>query len=121
MLLRETSELSLEPAIGGLFDGSRYVFPSGVAKKYVGAFFGRQSLNKNRRRRSLVRRRRSAARDRTVRDLAQGYGSLPDGRTVCALGPEGPRVRRGSGRSPVAPASHSWEGPHRGVEILGGV
>jgi hypothetical protein len=40
MLLGETSELSLEPAIEGRFDGSRYVFPSGVAKKYVDTFFG---------------------------------------------------------------------------------
>jgi hypothetical protein len=40
MLLGETSELSLEPAIEGRFDGSRYVFPSGVAKNYVDTFFG---------------------------------------------------------------------------------
>jgi hypothetical protein len=68
----ETSELSLEPAIEGRFDGSRRVVPSGVAKKYVDAFFGRQTLNKNRRRCSLHRRGRSAAKGRTVRDLAQG-------------------------------------------------
>jgi hypothetical protein len=47
MLLGETSELSLEPAIEGRFDGSIYVFPSGVAKKYVDTFLGRQSLNTN--------------------------------------------------------------------------
>jgi hypothetical protein len=37
MLLGETS---LEPAIEGRFDGSRCVVPSGVAKKYVDAFWG---------------------------------------------------------------------------------
>jgi hypothetical protein len=46
-------------------------------------------------------------------------GSLPDGRTVRALGPDGPRVRRGGGRSPAAPGSRSREGPRRGGEILG--
>jgi hypothetical protein len=40
----------------------------------VDVFFGRQSFNKNRRRCSLVRRGRSTARGRTVRDLAQGLG-----------------------------------------------
>jgi hypothetical protein len=49
-------------------------FPSGVAKKYVDAFSERQILKKNRRRCSLVRRGRSAAWGRTVRDLAQGLG-----------------------------------------------
>jgi hypothetical protein len=70
MLLGEISELSLEPAIEGRFDEPRCVVPSGVAKKYVDAFSERQILKKNRRRRSLVRRGRSAAQDRTVRDLA---------------------------------------------------
>jgi hypothetical protein len=69
ILLVETSELSFELTIEGRFDRSICVFPSGVAKKYVDAFFRRQSLNKNRRC-SLVRRGRSAARGRTVRDLA---------------------------------------------------
>jgi hypothetical protein len=46
-------------------------------------------------------------------------GLLPDGRTVRALGPDGPRVRRDDGRSPTAPGSRSREGPRRGVEILG--
>jgi hypothetical protein len=46
-------------------------------------------------------------------------GSLPDGRTVRALGPDGPRVRRGGGRPPAAPGSRSREGPRRGGEILG--
>jgi hypothetical protein len=44
----ETSELSLEPAIEGRFDGSRCVVPNGVAKKYVDTFFGCQSLSTNR-------------------------------------------------------------------------
>jgi len=74
MLLGEISELSLEPAIEGRFDELRYVVPSGVAKKYVDAFSERQILKKNRRRCSLVRRGRSAAWGRTVRDLAQGLG-----------------------------------------------
>jgi hypothetical protein len=47
--------------------------------------------------------------------------SLPNGRTVRALGPDGPRVRRGGGRPPTAPGSRSREGPRRGGEILGGV
>jgi hypothetical protein len=72
ILLVETSELSFEPAIEGRFDRSICVVPSGVAKKYVDNFLGRQSLNTNQRRCSLHRRGRSAARGRTVRDLAQG-------------------------------------------------
>jgi hypothetical protein len=72
ILLGEISELSLEPAIEGRFDESIYVFPSGVAKKYVDAFFGRQTLNKNHRRCSLRRGGRSAVRGRTVRGLARG-------------------------------------------------
>jgi hypothetical protein len=87
----------------------------------VDTFLERQTLNKNRRRCSLVRRGRSATKARTVRDLAQELGFLPDGRTVRALGPNGPRVRRGGGRSPAAPGSRSREGPHWGGEILGGV
>jgi hypothetical protein len=49
MLLGEISELSLEPVIEGRFDRSKYVVPSGVAKKYVDAFSERQILKKNRR------------------------------------------------------------------------
>jgi hypothetical protein len=48
ILLVETSELSFEPAIEGRFDRSICLFPSGVAKKYVDTFLGRQTLNKNR-------------------------------------------------------------------------
>jgi hypothetical protein len=40
----------------------------------VDAFLERQTLNKNRWRCSLVRRGRSAARGRTVRDLVQEHG-----------------------------------------------
>jgi hypothetical protein len=75
ILLGEISELSLEPAIEGRFDDSVFVVPSGVAKKYVDTFSERQILKKNRRRCSLVRRGRSAAWGRTVRDLVQGLGS----------------------------------------------
>jgi hypothetical protein len=109
----------------------------------VDAFLERQILKKNRQRCSLVRCGRSALRGRTVHGLALGggalwsgadglrhragrsatwcrsSGSLPDGRTVRALGPDGPRVRRGGGRSPAALRSRSREGPRRGGEILG--
>jgi hypothetical protein len=95
MLLGEISELSLESAIEGRFDELRYVFPSGVAKKYVDAFLeapitqeepaavlsaqGRTVRVRGpdgprpgaRRRCFLVRRGRSAAQGRTVRDLVQ--------------------------------------------------
>jgi hypothetical protein len=60
-----------------------------------------------------------SAQGRTVRGLARGYGFLPNGQTVRALGPDGPRVRRGGGRSSVAPGSRSREGPRQGGEILG--
>jgi hypothetical protein len=60
MLLREISELSLEPAIEGRFDASIFVFPSGVAKKYVDAFSERQTLKKNRWRCPLHKGGRSA-------------------------------------------------------------
>jgi hypothetical protein len=89
MLLGEISELSLEPAIEGRFDESIFVVPSGVAKKYVDTFFGRQTLNTNQRRCSLHRGGRSARRGRTVHDLVRGEGSCltarrsaPWGRTV---------------------------------------
>jgi hypothetical protein len=109
----------------------------------VDTFLEASITQENQRRCSLVRRGRSAAQSRTVRDLARGggalwsdadgprhragrsttwcrsSGSLPDGRTVRALGPDGPRVRRGGGRSPTAPGSRSREGPRRGGEILG--
>jgi hypothetical protein len=68
---------SLEPAIDGRFDGSRCVFPSGVAKKYVDTFLGLQSLNTNQRQCSLHKGPngpRPGAR----------LGFLPNGRTVHA-------------------------------------
>jgi hypothetical protein len=98
MLLGEISELSLEPAIEGRFDELRCVFPSGVAKKYVDTFLEAPITSKEpaavlsgqartvrgtgpdgprtgaRRRCSLVRRGRSAHRDRTVRGLVQELG-----------------------------------------------
>jgi hypothetical protein len=114
MLLGETSELSLEPAIEGRFDRSKYVFPSGVAKKYADAFLERQTLNKNcggalctgtdgpragagrsaawceARRCSLHRDGRSARRGRTVR--AQGPDGPRPGARLRLL-PDGRTVR----------------------------
>jgi hypothetical protein len=60
--------------------GLDVLFPCGVAKKYVDAFFGRQSLNKNQWRCSLVRRGRSVAKGRMVR------AHRPDGPCVCRGG-----------------------------------
>jgi hypothetical protein len=79
----------------------------------VDAFSERQTLNKN----------RGGALCTGADGPRAGalLGLLPDGRTVRALGPDGPRVRRGGGRSPTAPGSRSREGPRRGGEILGGV
>jgi hypothetical protein len=57
-------------------------------KKYVGAFFGRQTPRENRWRCPLQRHGRSAT-------WYRGWRSLPDGRTVRAYRPDGPRVRRG--------------------------
>jgi hypothetical protein len=98
MLLGKISELSLEPAIEGRFDDSVFVVPSGVAKKYVDAFLEAPITSKEpaavlssqartvrgtgpngprpgvRRRCSLVRRERSTAQGRTVRDLVQELG-----------------------------------------------
>jgi hypothetical protein len=54
----------------------------------VDTFPGANHYNENRWRCSLHRCGQFAARSRTVRDLAQGSGSLPDV-------PDGPRVRRG--------------------------
>jgi hypothetical protein len=53
--------------------------PAESPKKCVGADTGANHYDDNRRRCSLHRRERSATRGRTVRDLAQGSGSLPDG------------------------------------------
>jgi hypothetical protein len=97
-LLVETSELSFEPAIESRFDRSICVVPSGVAKKYVDTFLEASITSKEpaavlsgqaqtvrgtgsdgprlgvRRRCSLVRRGRSAAQSRAVRDLVQELG-----------------------------------------------
>jgi hypothetical protein len=91
------SELSLEPAIKGRFDESICAFPAESPKSVLVPFLGRQSLRENRRWCSLHRRGRSVARGRTVRDLAQGIGFLPDRRMVRAYRPEGPRMRRCGG------------------------
>jgi hypothetical protein len=61
----------------------------------VGAFLGRQSLNTNRGGAlctGVDGPRPGVGRSATWN---RGLGSLPDGRTVRALGPDGPRVRRG--------------------------
>jgi hypothetical protein len=97
ILLGETSELSLEPTIEGRFDRSIYDFPSGVAKKCVGADPGTNHCIENRWRCSLHRRGRSAARGRTVHDLVQGWRSYLTSRTVHVCRSDGPRVRRGGG------------------------
>jgi hypothetical protein len=113
------------------------------SKQGVYAFLEAPITQENQRRCSLVRRGRSTAQGRTVRDLARGggalwssadgprhgdgrsatwcrsSGSLPDGRTVRALGSDGPRVRRGGGNRRRRPGSRSREGPRRGGEILG--
>jgi hypothetical protein len=87
MLLEETSELSLEPAIKGRFDGSKRVFPSGVAKKYVDTLLGRQSLNTNQRQCSLVRRGWSATwREARVSCLTAGRSARAQGRRKIAGG-----------------------------------
>jgi hypothetical protein len=117
----------------------------GVSCLGVDALLEAPITQENQRRCSLHRGRRSARGGRTVRGLVRGGGafwsgadgprhrvgrsatwcrspsSLPDGRTVRALGPDGPRVRRGGGRPPTAPGSRSREGPRREGEILGGV
>jgi hypothetical protein len=105
ILLVETSELSFEPAIGGRFDRSICVVPSGVAKKYVDTFLGHQSLNTNQRRCSLRRGGRSAAwHEARVSCLMAGRSALW-GRMVraCAGAAEDRRQRLdlAPGRDPV--------------------
>jgi hypothetical protein len=97
---------------------SLYVFSPAESPKVCWCLFGRQSLRENMRRCSLHSRGRSAFRGRTVRDLGQGYGFLPDR-------PDGPRLQAGRSacaqgrrRSPAAPGSRSREGPRREGEIL---
>jgi hypothetical protein len=84
-------------------------------------FWGRQSLNTNRGGALCIGAdgpRPEAGRSATWN---RGLGSLPDVRTVRALGPDDPRMRRGRRRSPATPGSRSREGPRRGGEILGDV
>jgi hypothetical protein len=88
MLLRETSELSFKPTIEGRSDRSSHDFPNRVAKKCVDTDLGVNHCDEYRRRCSLRKRRRFVAEGRTVCDLAQRLGFLPDE-------PDGPRVRRG--------------------------
>jgi hypothetical protein len=97
MLLEETSELSLEPAIEDQFNGSIYVVPSEVAKSMLTPFSGANYST------------------RTVAVLSA------QGQTVRGQGPDGPRMHMGGGRSSTAPGSRSREGPRRGGEILGDV
>jgi hypothetical protein len=63
----------------------------------VGADLGANHCVENRRRCSLRRRGRSAARGRTVCDLAQGSVPCLTGWTVRAWRPDGPLVRSGDG------------------------
>jgi hypothetical protein len=94
MLLGETSELSLELAIEGRFNRSKYVFPSGVVKKYVDVFSGaKYSIRTG-------GGAHCAGADGPRPGVRLGF--LPDGQTVRALGPDGPSVHRGGGRSPAA-------------------
>jgi hypothetical protein len=119
ILLGQTLELSLQPAIEGRSNGSICVVPSGVTKKCVDTFLGTNHYNENRWRCSLHRHGQSTARGLTVRDLAQGSGSLPD--VSDGLRPGAGRSARAQGRrsSPAAPRSRSREGPRHGGEILG--
>jgi hypothetical protein len=73
MLLGEISELSLELAIEGQFDESIFVVTVESPKSMLTPF-GAPNTQQELWRCSLVRRGRSAARGRTVRDLAQGLG-----------------------------------------------
>jgi hypothetical protein len=77
ILLVETSELSFEPAIEGQFDRSICVVPSGVAKKYVDTFLGRQSLNTN----QINQRRCSLHRAGRRLDLAPGRDPVGEERS----------------------------------------
>jgi hypothetical protein len=85
----------------------------------VDTFSGANHYNENRQRCSLHRHGRSAARGRTVRDLAQGLGSLPDVSDGPRPGARRSERTKGRWSSPAALGSRSWEGPRRGGEILG--
>jgi hypothetical protein len=101
MLLGETSELSLEPAMEGRFDRSRCLVPIGVAKKYVDPFLGHQSLNNNQRRCSQVRRGRSATWHKAR------FPCLTVGRSAFRT-PGDPQPSRPVNLSLRAPAQMGW-------------
>jgi hypothetical protein len=67
---------------------------------YVGADLGTNHCNAYRRRCYLRKRGQSATEGRTVRDLAQRLGFLPNK-------PDGPRVHRGDRIRQTAPRSRS--------------
>jgi hypothetical protein len=93
MLLGETSELSFEPAIEGQSDRSSHNVPSGVAKKCVGTDLGADHCDEYRQLCSLWMREWSTVRGRTVRDLAQRLGFLPDESDCPRLVAKRPRHR----------------------------
>jgi hypothetical protein len=106
MLLGEISELSLEPAIEGRFDRSKYAFPSGVAKKYVDVFSERQTPNKNcggALWSGADGPQHRAGRSATWREAAVLSGQA---RTVRGTGPDGPRPGAGA-RVPCLTAGRS--------------
>jgi hypothetical protein len=74
ILLGETSELSLEPAIDARFDESICVFPQRSRQKVCWCFFRAPITKQEPRQCSLHRGGQSATRGRMVCDLAQGLG-----------------------------------------------
>jgi hypothetical protein len=107
VLLGEMSEVSFEPDIEGRSDRSSRDVPSGVAKKCVDADMGANHYNEYRRRCTLRRCRRSTTEGRTVRDMAQMLGFLPDESDGSALvsGQSARASRQQS--SPTTPGSRS--------------
>jgi hypothetical protein len=97
ILLVEMSELYFELAIEDRSDRSVRDFSSGAAKKCDGADPGANHCGENWRRCSLRRHGWSAARGRTIRDLAQRLVPCLTSRTVHAYRPDGPCVRKGGG------------------------
>jgi hypothetical protein len=85
----------------------------------VGADLGANQCVENLLRCSLHRRERSVARGRTVRDLEQDSGSLPDGSDSPRLEAGWSARLQGRRSLPAVPESRSREGPRRGGEILG--
>jgi hypothetical protein len=95
ILLGETSELSLEPAIEDRSDGFICVVPCGVAKKCVGAFLGANHCVRTDS--GALCTGADGPRPGAGRNVTWGRArvSCLMGRTVCAYRPDGPRVRRG--------------------------